>query len=240
MSLFFKKHINSILKNPKYSLTGQTPQRNITIVYSGGDDLFVAGAWNDVIEFAVDIREEFEKYTQGMLTISGGIGIYRDKYPVSAMARETADLEDCAKKYPGKDAIALFDDKLCDKDKDEDMCFGWTRFKNKVLDEKLRVLIDFLGTNNEYGMAFLYNLLELVRNRKEQINIARFAYVLSRMEPPKEKGDEKMRAYKVFSKKMYKWMRDEDEMSANELIAAIYIYVYLNRKEEEDNDNDIK
>ena len=64
--------------------------------------------------------------------------------------------------------------------------------------------------------------------------------MLSRMEPPKEKGGEKMRAYKEFSKKMYKWMRDEDEMSANELIAAIYIYVYLNRKEEEDNDNDIK
>ena len=81
-----------------------------------------------------------------------------------------------------------FDDKLCDKDKDEDMCFGWTRFRNKVLDEKLRVLIDFLGTNNEYGMAFLYNLLELVRNRKEQINIARFALCVIKNGTTKGKG----------------------------------------------------
>ena len=83
LSLFFKFYINKILQNPKYEFgSSQKVGRNATIVYSGGDDLFIVGAWNEIIGLAIDIRREFEKYTEGTLTISAGIGIYNSSYPI--------------------------------------------------------------------------------------------------------------------------------------------------------------
>ena len=41
---FFKYHINEILTNGKYcTITNKEGERNIAIVYSGGDDVFVVG-----------------------------------------------------------------------------------------------------------------------------------------------------------------------------------------------------
>lgn len=48
-------------------------KRNAVIVYSGGDDLFIVGSWDDIIGFAVDLYYALKKYTQGTLKISGGI-----------------------------------------------------------------------------------------------------------------------------------------------------------------------
>lgn len=35
-------------------------ERNATIVYSGGDDVFIVGAWNEVIELSIDLQEKFK------------------------------------------------------------------------------------------------------------------------------------------------------------------------------------
>lgn len=59
------------------------------IVYSGGDDVFLAGAWNEVIAAFMDLRKALETFTLGTLTISGGIGVYQDSYPIHVMAQET-------------------------------------------------------------------------------------------------------------------------------------------------------
>ena len=57
LSEFFKLHINYILRNPEFHLGKDAPQqRNALIVYSGGDDVFLIGAWDDVIGFAVDLQ----------------------------------------------------------------------------------------------------------------------------------------------------------------------------------------
>lgn len=101
LSLFFKLHINRILANGVYSISGDRKKaRNATICYSGGDDLFIVGAWDDIIELAVDIRRDFEKYTQGTLTLSAGIGLYVPGYPISTIAKEVAKMEDSSKRNP--------------------------------------------------------------------------------------------------------------------------------------------
>ena len=84
-----------MLKNGEYSLEGNEgiKERQATIVYSGGDDVFIVGAWNDVIELSVDLQKMFRKYTQGTLSISAGIGIYEDSYPIAAIAQETGAME---------------------------------------------------------------------------------------------------------------------------------------------------
>ena len=71
LSLFFKYYIRFILENGEYSLEGKNggKKRQATIVYSGGDDVFIVGAWNDIIELSVDLRRKFEQYTQGLSLI---------------------------------------------------------------------------------------------------------------------------------------------------------------------------
>ena len=76
LSLFFKYYISSILGDGEETRFGNTGKRNITIVYSGGDDVFLAGAWNDVIAAFIDLHKALERFSQGQIKISGGIEIY--------------------------------------------------------------------------------------------------------------------------------------------------------------------
>lgn len=62
LSIFFKYYIRSILKNGEYHIDGEKKltERNATIVYSGGDDVFIVGAWNEVIELSIDLQENLK------------------------------------------------------------------------------------------------------------------------------------------------------------------------------------
>ena len=222
LSLFFKCYINEILRKGTADNFGGSGERKAVIIYSGGDDVFLAGAWNDVIAAFMDIRNALEKFTQGTLTISGGVGIYDAKYPLNVMAKEVERLEDRSKHVEGKNAVTLFD---------ETHAYPWNVFIQNVVTEKLGVLKTYFDQNDEHGMAFLYHLMELLRESGNNINFARYVYLLSRMEPQEHENKEKRAAYRSFSKKMYEWSGKEQDRK--ELIMAIYLYVYLNRKREE-------
>lgn len=240
LSLFFKFHINTILNNSSYSIDGKDEHpRNAAICYSGGDDLFIVGAWNEIIELAVDIRRKFEKYTQGTLTFSAGIGIYAPGYPISAIAREVAGLEEKSKSFPGKNAITVFEDGQSHivtsdsgiKKLTSDGTYSWQEFEQYVLGEKYKHLYRFFEVSEERGKSFLYHLLELICNREEKINFARYVYILSRLEPDKEASAEQKEAYAKFSSKMYQWIKSESD--CRQLRTAINLYVYLKREKEE-------
>ena len=64
LNLFFKYHLNAICRGDcqcvetPLNLTQKSwgPKgRAMAIIYSGGDDLFVIGAWDEVAEFAIDV-----------------------------------------------------------------------------------------------------------------------------------------------------------------------------------------
>lgn len=240
LSLFFKFYINHILKEGEYSLReGRKPgNRNAAIVYSGGDDLFIVGAWNEVIELAVDIRRDFERYTEGTLTISAGIGVYHDSYPISAIAKEVEELEDASKKLPGKNGVTLFVDgeshKIISEEGEQtvkDGTYSWKDLETKVVEEKLACIAAFFDVFADRGNAFLYHLLELIRNQGERINFARYVYLLSRMEPDSGEDQAIKEEYQSFSRKMFQWIqKDEDR---RQLKTAITIYVYLSREDGE-------
>lgn len=236
LSIFFKYYINDILQNGSQGKLSPSGKRNIVIVYSGGDDLFLVGAWNEVIEAALDIRKAFEKYTGGALTISAGLGVYDSSYPISKMAGDTAILESRAKnyKYQGKtkDAISLFGLEVDEYDdyKLKDMhTYNWNVFEEKILGEKYDSLDELFSTNKNYGNSFLYGILELLRKTKEDsINIARLAYLLAKQEPDKSASDREKESYRKFSSNIYKWVFDEEER--RQLITAIIIFTYKNRE----------
>ena len=229
LSMFFKYYINDILANPEFTLdNGYKDKRMATIVYSGGDDVFIVGAWDDIIELSVDIQRNFEKYTEGTLTISAGIGIYQDSYPISAIAAEVADMEDKSKKLEGKNAVTIFEDG-CMHDGISDGTYNWNEFQKEVLGEKFQTIYEFFETSEDHGKAFLYNMLELIRHQDDRINFARFVYLISRLEPNRDDDNTKIEKYRNFSQKMCRWIQIPKD--CRQLKTAINMYTYYTRED---------
>ncbi len=219
LSLFFKLYLNRILEEGNSNKFSGKAARQACIVYSGGDDIFIVGAWNDVIDSFVDVRNAFEKFTEGALTISGGIGIYDANFPINRMALEVARLEEHSKELEDKNAITLFD---------ETGRYKWNVFTEQVINEKYKTISDYMTLTNNRGKAFLYHLLELIRDNGERFNRARFVYYLSRMEPDSNEDMNEKRAYQAFSEKMYTWSLSEE--NRRQVVSAIYLYVYMQRE----------
>lgn len=246
LSLFFKCHINKMLTEGHYAIgKNACSKRNAVICYSGGDDLFIVGAWNEIIGAAMDLQESFKRYTQGTLTISAGIGIYTPGYPISAIASEVAGMEECSKAFPGKDAVTLLPDGNSHEAVDgtekkitvSDGTYSWQEFGEKVLKEKYSYIYEFFETSDERGKNFMYNLLDLIRNRGDKINFARYVYLLSRLEPDRNAVQEQKDAYRKFSARMYRWYQGENaEADCRHLKTAMNLYAYLTREKEETED----
>ena len=220
MSLFFKYHINGLLQG-----------LCVSIVYAGGDDVFLVGAWNHTLQAALRIQKHLRSYTCGALTISAGIALFNEHYPIRAAAEQTAALEDEAKKLPGKNGAALFDAV-------PDHTYSWDVLRDKVLGEKMACLEQFFvqfqknDDDDHRGNSMLYNLTDLLRNtREDQVNFARCIYLLARLRPDEKKASEALKdAYRTFSHNVLDWARDPEQR--RQLITAIYIYVYQKRGRE--------
>ncbi len=244
LSLFFKKHLNALLDGSAqmdyFSLTGKGPQKNknATIIYSGGDDLFIVGAWNEIIELSVDLRNAFEKFTGGALTFSAGIGVYESSYPISRMAAETETLQENAKRIDeDKNAVSLFGIETLNGKTAANHTYKWDVFINSVVGEKLEVLQNyFTGVSGEQkakGNSFLYKLKDYVVGMgDDKINLARCAYLIGRVAPSGKSSKEATQAYDQFSKKAMEWVVDAEER--REFLTALTIYVYLNRTSEKE------
>ena len=223
LSIFFKLHLNTVLANGESGVLSQGGARDMCIIYSGGDDIFFVGAWNDVIDSFIDVRNALEKFTEGTLTISGGIGIYSPSFPINRMASEVAELEDYSKALEGKTAVTLFE---------KNGRYNWNVFADCVLNEKYSVIKKYMTQTENGGKAFLYHILELLRGQEDKFNRARFVYYLSRMEPEMRDDSSKAEheAYKEFSAKMYQWSMQEEER--RQTVSAISLYVYKDREKE--------
>lgn len=138
----------------------------MSIVYAGGDDVFLVGAWNAVLEAAQRIQSNFTAFSCGALTLSAGIGIFDDHYPIRLSAEETAALEEAAKHLPGKNAVALFTpERKAVRDAKSNLLvqpeqghiYAWDVFRTKVLTEKVGCLQSFFGKDDaEHGNTMLY------------------------------------------------------------------------------------
>ena len=68
-------------------------------IYSGGDDLFFVGSWDEVAEFAWEVNEDLKNYVGGHpgIHISGGMTLASEKYPLAKAARDAERAEKAAK-----------------------------------------------------------------------------------------------------------------------------------------------
>lgn len=87
----------------------------VGIIYAGGDDLFAVGAWDKLIGFADDVRRRFADYVNNKeVTISGGIAIVHQKFPIAKAAEMAGEAEEKAKSYRNaeKNAFCLLGEPL--------------------------------------------------------------------------------------------------------------------------------
>jgi len=119
MSYFFKVYLNSLAENrlanipDRVLVLNKEVRQNLLFIYAGGDDLFVSGAWNEIVDFAFDVYQSFRAYTGNNpdITLSGGISIEKEKFPLYQAAKLAEKAEEAAKDN-GRDSFGLFDNKV--------------------------------------------------------------------------------------------------------------------------------
>jgi len=237
LSLFFKHYINDILKHPTFRLRGQPHSGALTIVYSGGDDVFIIGAWYDVFVAALDLEHALSQYACGALTMSAGIAVFDARHPIASMARVAGELEDAAKKHihakGRKNSVALFGFEAEGSDLVCNHLYSWEVFRKEVVGKKLEALDSFFSAQQDIGGSFLYKLLALLRASGEaRMNLARLAYLLARREPGKQATAEEKEAYARFARDVYGWALNLEDR--RQLITALMIYLYTRREKKED------
>jgi len=86
--------------------------QNCYTVFSGGDDLFFVGPWNQIIALAQRIRADFTEFTGNpQITISAGIAITKPDYPI-ARAAELVEGALHKSKDNGRNSITLLETTL--------------------------------------------------------------------------------------------------------------------------------
>jgi CRISPR-associated protein Csm1 len=155
LDVFFSGYLNVIHR--KYL-------DKIIIIYSGGDDLFAVGDWQAIIDFAEDIRNEFRNYVCNRedISLSGGIVLIDEKFPISKGAEMAGEAEKQAKNFKNsagktKNAINLFGENI-----------SW--FKEF---DGIKKLKDFLydALNNQKLTKGLLQKIYVFRNMKNNNNL---------------------------------------------------------------------
>lgn len=110
---FFSGYLNTLRNSNEFKNT-------VNVIYSGGDDVFAVGRWDKIIAFAEKIRSEFRRYVGGRedISISGGIVIVGEKFPIRMAANMAGEAEDASKDFKSevnsktKNAITFFDETI--------------------------------------------------------------------------------------------------------------------------------
>ena len=108
--LFFEGYVPELCRD----YNAQHKRGRLELIYAGGDDLFLIGAWSALPEIAKKIRDEFRDFVTGdHVTLSGGIFIEHQKFPLYQFADRSGDAEHAAKELKRdnsckeKDAISF-------------------------------------------------------------------------------------------------------------------------------------
>lgn len=106
LDFFFSRHLFDLLdksmdqKSSPRNLPDEMLlfRNNIYVVFSGGDDCFILGAWDGVLEFSVLFRQELRKFIREenltdnqRINISASVQLYSPGYPVYKFAAEAEE-----------------------------------------------------------------------------------------------------------------------------------------------------
>ncbi len=142
---FFSLYVPSVMRK-KY--------RNTYTVFAGGDDLFLVGAWDEILRLSREIHKEFQKFIKGKLSISFGIALAKPSHPIAHLAHYTEHLLEASKGIDAeKNAITIFGETV-----------KWKSYKEAF--DTLQKEFDTLN-NDDTNTAFLYRLLDFCEMSKK-------------------------------------------------------------------------
>ncbi|MHB8278725.1 MAG: type III-A CRISPR-associated protein Cas10/Csm1 [Candidatus Humimicrobiaceae bacterium] len=103
LSRMFNLFFNGFLKN---SISCEQSFKDIYTVYSGGDDLFLVGPWDTMVDFTMFMGKSFKSYTcnNENITISAALGLFKPSYPVKRFAAKTEEMLEKAKQNMSNDS----------------------------------------------------------------------------------------------------------------------------------------
>jgi len=152
LSLFFEGWLKRLIEKDS---RGEL----VYAVYAGGDDLFLLGPWDIMPALALEIADEFARYSSHpRLTLSGGQAFIHGKYPIYQAAEDAGEAEAQAKKHPGKAAFSFLG-----------QVWGWDDFRQmqETKDTLVRVV---QGTDEAAGgPKSLLNVLRQFTQMQTQV-----------------------------------------------------------------------
>lgn len=246
LTRFFKLHLNAICRGElgadlqplqigHQHLTAPKPDRPkgrpVVIVYAGGDDLFLVGAWNQLLELAVDIRRAFQRFTGDRLTLSGGLIATKPGVAIHYLAKQAERAEDAAKDVTRtngrtKDGFApLYTPKRAPDD-NRQPALPWESWEG-LIQTVLEPLHD-LQARNLLSRRFTFKLLGLVDYWQEHgpLYMPRLAYAIAK--------EEKARKDSAFAPvEEYLW---KNPVELSQITPALRWLDLLARKEESRDD----
>ena len=181
--------------------------KNLYTIFAGGDDLFIIGAWDEVIDISKEIRQEFMKFVDGSdLSFSVGMIMFKPSTPINYIANISEEALESSKDYKKeqsfdekeKNAITLFGQTV-----------GWDEYIYDML-EDFEVIKDMAIKHLDiFNTAFWYRLLDFC-DMSENIKVdfknamwkARLSYMYKRNVLDKIK-DENMEDLEEVLKQIY-------------------------------------
>ncbi|GIV35223.1 MAG: type III-A CRISPR-associated protein Cas10/Csm1 [Chitinophagales bacterium] len=169
LDYFFKGYVNRIWESHE-------EYKNFTqIIYAGGDDLFIVGKWDILLNMAYDIYQWFRKWTcySNAFTLSGGMAILPPKFPLLKAAAIAEKLEKAAKSHrfnqQSKNAFAFFNFTEYHQGNHEEIIFSFNWEKEFPYIYNLKnELKKHLSAQNALPAGFVttvYTLMQMARFR---------------------------------------------------------------------------
>lgn len=187
-----------------YFLSKRDDFKNIYTVFGGGDDLFLIGPWNRIVEFAIFLNDSFNRYVckNNGITISLGISVNKPGEPICNIS-ERAEKALKLSKMNNRDSITLFEETT-----------KWHDFKELAdIKTKIEGWLNNKSINN--AMLFKFNTFSNMAKQEKELKTqegiemeeleclkwrAKFKYNLVRNVGKDLRGEEKEKAIKEVEK----------------------------------------
>ncbi|MDR3049652.1 MAG: type III-A CRISPR-associated protein Cas10/Csm1 [Elusimicrobiota bacterium] len=182
LNAFWTIYLPSLLKD-KFS--------DVYTVFAGGDDLFLIGKWDAIIDLAIRLKDDFAQYVCGNVNFSAGIALLKDGEPIKRFYKLSEDALECSKRNEGKNSLTLFGETIkwaeyIREDKDEiSKLLSEDKINNAGL-QKLLSLIDMANKADEISAGKRNADIKEMQNFKWK---ALLTYFIARNEKVKEQMD---------------------------------------------------